>query len=362
MAQVINKIVVTSEFFDPNENSTGFLVHELYVSLQNDCTVQRAMPAKFLSNWKPQKRGPKLLKKVLILIDIIFKTRRLSDRDSVLLIVSNPFLNWFLTRLVGDFKAIHFLAFDVFPETGSAFLSNRIINALKKLRRWSLAHKLTFICIGRDMGEYLSREYPNKQMRNVGIWVGPIKLGNREKHTDSPKLLFFGNFGELTDFFVIKKLCQAGKRDYGIKVVGNGSEKFFDHIDSTPPVTLSKAVRFEERSSVYINITASLVVQHPRLKGLAVPSKAFFSWENHVPIIYFGARDSELFRLIDEHPFLGYAFEYHQLDSSETCGKVNSIMIKLSKVHSDPRIGEWLAKNRIKSLAGIKSLLSDDKS
>lgn len=358
----MKKVVIASEFFDPNQNSTGFLVNELQVALTDNFIVQRVMPSKFLSTWSPQKRVSNVVKKLLILMSLMLKTRRMSGRETTLLIISNPFLNWFMTRAFGNFKAVHILAFDVFPETGQAFLSNWKVDVLRKLRKWSLTRNLKFICIGRDMAEYISKECPKHQITDVGLWVEAKKVDADKELSIDAVLLFFGNFGKLTDFFVIKKLCQAPRRDYAVKVVGNGSEKFADHLNRMPLVTLLKAVKFEERMRVYDNIAASLVVQHPRLKGFAVPSKAFFSWENHVPIIYFGHKDSELFRLVHENPFLGYAFEYDHLERPEVCEEVNSILINLIKVRRDKRIGEWLSENRVRSITRIKSCLSEGKS
>lgn len=353
MAQVKKRLVIMSEFADTQQNSTGFLVKTLSDALSKKFDVILIVPSERLSTWETKKRVAKLFKKAVILIELFFRAKRLGGRNSKILLISNPFLNWFVTRLFGNYNSIYFLIFDVFPETGRSLLRPRSFNFLQKLRNWSVSRRVNFICIGQDMADYISVQFPLNDCIDVRLWVNSSEIKQLASNVDMPVLLSFGNFGELTDFKIIENLSVTEQRSYTIKVVGRGAQQFSNHLNEMMDILIPNLVDFEKRSTIYEGVTACLVVQHPSLKGMAVPSKAFFSWENNKPIIYCGDKNSEIFRIISEYPFLGFAFEYDEVDHPDFGFKIDQVLCDIFSQPSTTQIKTWMRNNCATSLDKI---------
>ena len=354
------KIVIVSEFSRPSDNSTGYLVHSLIQGLNNDFSVLSVVPNKIFNSWIAQNRLSKFVKKILIMLNLIYQVRHLRDDFTSLIIVTNPFLSWFSTRLFGHFYKKYLLTFDIFPETGLEILGEKNVKILKKIRNWTLDSNIDFLCIGHDMENFLVNEYTSNCVTRLRLWVDASYKPQEKFIFDSPDLLFFGSFGELTDYGAIDLLSSSNFRGFKISIIGNGSKRMRIRLGSFPNIQVSDAVDFQNRSEVYLNKTASLVLQDPRLMGFAVPSKAFFSWQCSVPVLYFGSSKSEIFSIISEYPFLGAAFTYDKLSDSATQKLVNELLLEWSIQPYDPRISEWLEDTHVCEMNNIRNKILND--
>lgn len=314
MAQKRKVAVVAGEYLSSAENSTGHLMSEVIEALSaeyNVITVTVPKSQKGVTSG----RLISVAKKSFLTIKLMVQIRKNSGLDRVLITCSNPFLNWYTLGFLGKFSSVNFIVFDIFPETASDLARPELRHILQLIRNFLLPKSVNIFCIGRGMLRYISNEIKNNKQTDylhyTPIWVqskddntAPLNLGS---------LVYFGNFGEVAEVKALTSFCKQLSDELTLKIVGRNASSKLSFLSENKYIKLSNEVSFSERKSVYNDRMASLVIQRPSLKNFAVPSKAFYSWENGLPILYFGSRDSELYQLVTSNRFLGIAFDFSEV-------------------------------------------------
>ena len=156
----------------------------------------------------------------------------------------------------------------------------------------------------------------------------------------------------------IKIFCENLNADLKLKIIGRNAPIRLSCLHGNKYVDLMKEVSFTDRKTIYNEGVASLVIQRPLLKYFAVPSKAFYSWENGLPIVYFGSRESELHQLVTLNPFLGIAFDFNEVGS--VASKAATVKYLEEYTLSDKKlIKSYLSSNYQRSITTILKVANE---
>lgn len=345
------------EFGCANKNSTGHLVSQIPNLVEGvDVEIIDVSSAPWLFRWlyaeleKCSGVGP--LRKLVALMGLLvaFLFRR-GTYDHVI-VVSNPFLTFLVPSIFWRIKRakLHYLVFDLFPETLRAAGKTTPTWALRSIsafRNRNLRRANSIFVIGRDMKQRLIEQGVGTTLIYTPLWIGATEKAESGISTvkestplhDKFKLSYFGNIGHVQDFGEVYRLIDSNS-GFSLDVYGAGSKLKSIAAESQGRARFLGSVPFRERSSVFKSCGIGLVPQACTLVGLAVPSKAFYYWSHGLPIIFLGNPASELGQIISESPALGvvvapgsdigeFAAELQAIAENVSRGKIISICAKL---------------------------------
>jgi colanic acid biosynthesis glycosyl transferase WcaI len=243
----------------------------------------------------------------------------LSRRDAVVIAMTDPPLLSILAAFSS--KRIVNWVQDLFPEVAEA-LGIKAPRALQRLRDWSLRRARANVVLGDLMAARVPKatvihnwaDAALAPMPRSGTSV-PRYLGTsdepddddaasaapevpRYRGTEVPFIVAYsGNLGRAHD---VDTILGAMKRVNGVRFVFTGGGAKLDAVKSAGAEVRPYAPR-EKLSESLSDADVHLVSLQPSLEGLIVPSKFYGVLAVARPVIFIGARDGELARIIDAH-------------------------------------------------------------
>jgi len=184
---------------------------------------------------------------------------------------------------------------DVFPEVAEA-LGMRALRVLRRVRDWSLRRAKVNVALGDLMAARLPHavvihNWADAPLHPVDIPHAPFVVG------------YSGNLGRAHDARTMLAAIRALRGDDGIEFVitGGGTQLEAMRAERLPNVRFSGYAPREQLSESLSAADAHLVTLLPSLEGLIVPSKFYGVLAVARPVLFIGARDGELARIIQAH-------------------------------------------------------------
>jgi glycosyltransferase involved in cell wall biosynthesis len=180
---------------------------------------------------------------------------------------------------------------DLFPEVAEA-LGIRI-PFVKWIRDWSLRRAKVNVVLG----ELMAARVPNAVV--IHNWAGAA-LRPMDRHEDTFTVGYSGNLGRAHEF---ETIVSAMRKMPEVRFAFTGGGAQLAAVQSAAPsnAEFRAYVPREHLSESLSSVDAHLVSLQPSLEGLIVPSKFYGVLAVARPVIFIGARDGELSRLIDTH-------------------------------------------------------------
>ena len=256
---------------------------------------------------------------------------------------TNPAFLFFFLSLIKIFKKFKLvvLVHDIFPENliPSKVISNKYAILLKPIIfLFNLAYSNTtsLIVIGRDMKQVLHEKLysPNVIIKYIPNFVDFSDLDSpNEINKVGRKIVFnfFGNLGHAQGIDgLLEAILETNNENIKFNFIGNGvSEKLikkFIEKHSYLDVNLHKDLLFENKNEMLFKGNVAIVSLAKGMRGLAVPSKAYFSLAANKPILAIADKNSELELLINENKNIGWFC---------TSGNPKEISIQIKKIYED---------------------------
>jgi len=226
---------------------------------------------------------------------------RRARRGTVVVAMTDPPLISIVAALAAKLRGARLVNWtqDLFPEVATA-LGMRVPRVLARLRDRSLRAAANNVALGERMAERVRAAGARATVRHnwADASLHPITTPN-----DRFVVAYSGNLGRAHDAATIIGAMRKLANDPRIRFVFTGGGAQLDAVKRTA----GDHVRFEpyqpvERLSESLSAAdAHLVTLRPELEGLIVPSKFYGVLAVGRAVIFIGARDGELARLIVEH-------------------------------------------------------------
>ena len=184
---------------------------------------------------------------------------------------------------------------DVFPEVAEA-LGMRALRVLRGVRNWSLRRAKANVALG----DLMAARLPNAVV--IHNWADaalhPVDVPH-EKFVVG----YSGNLGRAHDSRTMLAAIRALRDDDGIEFVITGGGAQFESLraEQLTNVRFAGYAPREQLSESLSSADAHLVTLLPPLEGLIVPSKFYGILAVARPVLFVGARDGELARIIRTH-------------------------------------------------------------
>ena len=220
-------------------------------------------------------------------VSAFFAMRR--SRDAVIVAMTDPPLMSVVAALASK-RVVNWVQ-DLFPEVAEA-LGIRL-PLLKRMRDWSLRRAKVNVVLGDLMAARVPKAVVIHNWADAALT--PIVQPQREF-----TIGYSGNLGRAHDF---EPIIGAMQRVPSVKFVFTGGGAQLDAVKSAAPsnAEFRTYVPREQLSESLSSVDAHLVSLKPSLEGLIVPSKFYGVLAVARPVIFIGARDGELARLIETH-------------------------------------------------------------
>lgn len=200
---------------------------------------------------------------------------------------------------------------DLFPEVAES-LGIRAPRLLRVLRDWSLRRARVNVVLGDLMAERVPNAVVIHNFADAGLAPQPRPAG------DAFVVGYSGNLGRAHEFETIMGAMQR-LPEVRFLFTGGGAQLDVMKRTAGANATFRPYATREELSASLSAADAHLVSLKPSLEGMIVPSKFYGVLAVGRPVLFVGARDGELARIIDEH-HCGMAIETGDVD-----GLVNAI-------------------------------------
>lgn len=211
------------------------------------------------------------------------------ERDAIVVAMTDPPLLSVVAALASK-RVVNWVQ-DLFPEVAEA-LGIRV-PLVKRLRDWSLRHAKANVVLG----DLMAARMPKAVV--IHNWADAA-LTPRDKPTGDFTVGYSGNLGRAHDFDTI---LGAMKRLGGVNFVFTGGGAQLAEVRRAAPANAEfrPYVARERLSESLSSVDAHLVSLKPALEGLIVPSKFYGILAVARPVLFIGARDGELARLIEAY-------------------------------------------------------------
>jgi len=339
------RVVVVAEFVDPTKNSTGYYWHKTIrglaetgtevVVVSTAASIALAQPLAGPVRWCPIPKEVRYNNDVVPLRILgqfrlalaLARTARSQLRASDVLFCGTnpPFLLVMLglLRRWGQFRLV-MLVHDVFPENAVAagLISDQAPHF--KLLKWiydrTYERADALIAIGRDMVETLRLKTRGRTaISYVPNWVDASEISTCDKHhaplaASAPgEVLFqyFGNLGRVQGLdLLLSAIAQVRHPAARFVFIGSGAlaeqVKAIAAADLEGRVRVLPPVSLQRSNEGLLSCDVAMITLAPGMRGLAVPSKAYFSMAADKPILVVGDREAELDLLLREHSGIGW--------------------------------------------------------
>lgn len=322
------RLLIVSEYIDENQNSTGYfwskIINRLRRSSENISVLAPSRFTKYESFENKPSIARRLFKQISVSLSLAWRMAASADKNSVVFTGTNPAILLALTPILKrlfKFKWV-LLVHDVFPENMVAAGLIRENNALFKLISryfsWTYSSPDLLICIGRDMQELLqAKTHGRAETAFVPNWANGEEVypTRREEvpffseHAWHKHVVFqfFGNIGRVQGLEnLLSGIALSKAKNAAFLFIGGGAsvpdlEKF---IKKNPDKNIKYIgpLPLQEKNKGLAMCDVALVTLERGMLGLGVPSKAYFSLAAGKPILAVVEDESEIARMIDEHP------------------------------------------------------------
>jgi colanic acid biosynthesis glycosyl transferase WcaI len=246
-------------------------------------------------------------------ISAFFALLRGAERGSTIVALTDPPLISVVAALAAMLRGARLINWtqDLFPEVAEA-LGMRALRVLRRVRDWSLRRARTNVALGDSMAARL----PNAIV--IHNWADAALHPVDVPH-DRFVAGYSGNLGRAHDVQTILAAIRELRDDAGIEFVITGGGARLDAIraERLPNVRFAGYAPRERLSESLSAADAHLVTLLPALEGLIVPSKFYGVLAVARPVLFIGAADGDLARIIRTYD-CGYVIEPGEGDALAT--------------------------------------------
>ena len=210
-------------------------------------------------------------------------------RDAVVIAMTDPPL-LSVVAAMGSKRVVNWVQ-DLFPEVGEA-LGLSALKLLRPVRNWSLRRaKINVV-----LGELMAQRVPNARV--IHNWADAAL-----QPIEKPATFSVGYSGNLGRAHEVDTMLAAMRMLPEVKFAITGGGAQLGRLKAAAPanVEFRPYAPREKLSESLSSVDAHLVSLQPSLEGLIVPSKFYGILAVARPVIFIGAKDGELARLIDRH-------------------------------------------------------------
>lgn len=349
------KFFIVSEYTSSAQNSTGYFWEKAFNRLIDDglqvevITLERSTKDSVRRNILAR-----ALAKLRVASKLAWLTVSKARRGDIVFSGTNPetlLLILALFKNIFGFR-LYVLVHDVFPENlipaGVLTQRNPLYQAMKAVFDWVYAQPDKLFLIGRDMKSLVDQK-TKRANRSVFVhnWVesepiipikksesGIIKDLNWENKT---VFQFFGNIGRLQGISKILQAIELVKSpDAAFLFIGTGveSHRVVDFIKRNPGrhVHYFGSLPQVEKDTGLAACDVALIPLAAGMRGLGVPSKAYFSMAADRPILAVMDRGSEIALMVEEEQ-IGWTCPPG--DPAEIAAKIDEICATDLSVYRD---------------------------
>ena len=225
------------------------------------------------------------------------------ERNAVLIAMTDPPLTSVVAAVAGK-RVVNWVQ-DLFPEVAES-LGIRAPRLLRRIRDWSLRRAKANVVLGELMAKRVPKatiihNWADADLRPVEWRTGDPACPDRQDCLSSTFIVgYSGNLGRAHEFETILGAMRALAE---VRFVFTGGGAQFEAVkrNATANAEFRPYVAREKLSESLSAVDAHLVSLQPALEGLIVPSKFYGILAVARPVIFIGARDGELARIIQEH-------------------------------------------------------------
>ena len=326
MKRIDDKYIIISEFTSEDVNSTGYFWHHLITYFKSlGHTVEVVSSTSESSAFWKKNPLMRVLAKLWRTLLLSFKAVSIQGKSELLISGTNP---EFLLPLIATLKSLKanrwcVVAHDIFPATLIAAgvirdEKNPLYRFLRLLYSWAYRKADLIVVIGRDMEETLVQLGVRKDLIvYIPNWVSLADVYPLPRD-ESPILKtcdlldkfvfqFFGNLGRLQDLENLLNSIALLKEhtELGFLFIGDGARKSLleDAVAKQihPNLHYIGAIPQAKRNLGLNACDVAIVPLKSGVKGLAVPSKFFFSMAANRPILAVTELGSEMDLIIRDH-------------------------------------------------------------
>lgn len=343
------RVVVVAEFVDAARNSTGYYWHKIIkglaganaevavVSTEESCVLASPLgksvtcfPTAAGNGYRKNMVLSRVWGQLRLTWGLSITTFRVVRKRDVVFCGTNPPFLLIVLALLRRLRGFRWvlLVHDVFPENAVAagLLSSRSIGyrLLKALFDRTYAQADVLIAIGRDMQEVLRTKTKRRTaIEMVPNWVDAKEIATSISACISPLVSqdkgaivfqFFGNIGRVQGVDVILeaiKKVQHPRASFLFIGAGALSERVRQFVLENPARHISylSSLKFSRNNEGLLACDVAMISLAPGMKGLAVPSKAYFSLAADKPVLVVGDVGAELELMIKENSRVGWFCE-----------------------------------------------------
>jgi len=252
-----------------------------------------------------------------------------------------------LVARLRDARLVNWLQ-DVFPEVAGELdfkrVPRRVRNALARLRDRSLAVAACNVAVGEVMAARLAASgIEAARIRVIHNWSSGREIRplppeqnplRREWGLDGKFVVgYSGNMGRAHDFDALLDAAQqlSSRPEIVFLLIGGGKQRAAVEAEVRSRGLSNVVFRpYQPRELLARSLTAPdchVVSLKPSLEGLIVPSKLYSSLAAGRPVIFIGAQDGEIARLMRAHPGFGV-----RVDPADVAGLISVI----ERLYEDP--------------------------
>src|SRR3954467_388028 len=230
-------------------------------------------------------------------VSAFFALLRRARCDSTIVALTDPPLISVVAALAAMLRGAKLVNWtqDLFPEVAEA-LGMRALRILRRARDWSLRRARVNVALGETMAARLPRAAV------IHNW-GDAALHPADVPHDPFVVGYSGNLGRAHDARTMLAAMRALRNDARIEfmITGGGAQLEAIRSERLPNVRFSAYASRERLSESLSAADAHLVTLLPELEGLIVPSKFYGVLAVARPVLFVGAPDGELARIIRTH-------------------------------------------------------------
>ncbi|HYC62611.1 MAG TPA: glycosyltransferase family 4 protein [Thermoanaerobaculia bacterium] len=215
----------------------------------------------------------------------------LRHRRAVLIAMTDPPLLSVIAAVASN-RVVNWVQ-DLFPEVAES-LGIRTPRVFRTLRDWSLRRARANVVLGELMAARVPKSVIIHNFADAALAPQP------RPNTDSFVVGYSGNLGRAHDFDTIAGAMQR-LPDVRFLFTGAGAQLDAVKRAAGANATFRPYAPREELSASLSAADVHLVSLKPSLEGLIVPSKFYGVLAVARPVIFIGARDGELARIIEAH-------------------------------------------------------------
>jgi glycosyltransferase involved in cell wall biosynthesis len=231
-------------------------------------------------------------------VSAFFAIRR--ERKSLIVAMTDPPLLSIVAALAAP-KVVNWVQ-DLFPEIAQ-HLGMRVPRLLNRMRDWSLRRAR----VNAALGEAMARKIGVNAVVQHNWAGGDLTRAESPRHTGEFVVGYSGNLGRAHEFDTMLAAARALPH-IRFDVAGGGAQLERVRANAPANATFRGYAPREQLAESLSSADVQLVSLLPAVEGLIVPSKFYGILAVGRPVIFIGARDSELAQLIREHE-CGYAVE-----------------------------------------------------